>query len=368
MVTQKRYYKFKLREPNKNKEKLMNKGTQKYKKSVNYWLELIDQMNEYPKRGNTHNYGYEKVRKKFPKLYSDTVQESMNRAISIYRSNGLSKYKQDTMSFKSRFVEIESHFIQLPLLKRKKPWLPFITPSKFKKLFNYERGNVVLKKKNSTWYVYIAFEVPCEEEYEPESWFGIDLGIKNILVMSDPDGKINKFYNGDKLRKKRNEYRKKRKHLQTKKSGDNTKWRALKEIYNKESNYSDNINHKISREVVDLANKYRYGIVLEDLKEIRKNNKKSKSFNKELHSWKYRDLIDKIKYKSEAKGVPIKEIIPSYTSQTCSNCSYTSKNNRENGEFVCKECGFELNADLNAARNIASIPLLPEGRSLLEAN
>jgi len=349
MVTQKRYYKFKLREPNKGKEKLMEEAIGKFKSSVNYWLELIDEMGEYPRRGNTHRFGYDKVRDKFPKLYSETVQEAMNRAIQIYRANGTSEYKEDSMSFRSRFVEIESHFIKLPLLKNEKPWLPFFIPPKFKKLFDYDYGNVVLKK-GGNWFVYIAFKVPCEEKYEPNGWFGVDLGLNNILVLSDVDGKVNKFYNGKKLKKIRGEYLEKRRHLQEQKSRKNNKLRALKHISGKESNYTDYVNHKISRDVVKLAKKYQYGIAYEDLKGIRNKS------DRDLSSWKFRDLLDKIEYKAEEEGVPLQKVNPKYTSRTCSKCGYKDKNNRKNGEFICQECGFELNADLNASRNIASIP------------
>ncbi len=46
---------------------------------------------------------------------------------------------------------------------------------------------------------------------------------------------------------------------------------------------------------------------------------------------------------------------PRHTSQTCSCCGHQARNNRRSrGRFVCRVCGFELHADLNAARNIAA--------------
>ena len=48
------------------------------------------------------------------------------------------------------------------------------------------------------------------------------------------------------------------------------------------------------------------------------------------------------------------KINPKFTSQRCSKCGYISKENRKTqAGFKCKNCGFEENADLNAARNIA---------------
>ena len=42
---------------------------------------------------------------------------------------------------------------------------------------------------------------------------------------------------------------------------------------------------------------------------------------------------------------------PAYTSKTCSRCG--ERGIRKGLAFKCPSCGFELNADLNATRNIA---------------
>ena len=43
---------------------------------------------------------------------------------------------------------------------------------------------------------------------------------------------------------------------------------------------------------------------------------------------------------------------PKYTSQTCSQCGNVDKGNRNGIAFECTACGYEANADLNAAVNI----------------
>ena len=43
---------------------------------------------------------------------------------------------------------------------------------------------------------------------------------------------------------------------------------------------------------------------------------------------------------------------PEYTSKVCCRCNHISKNNRNGLKFRCEIGGFELNADLNGARNI----------------
>jgi transposase len=55
-------------------------------------------------------------------------------------------------------------------------------------------------------------------------------------------------------------------------------------------------------------------------------------------------------------GIPLVFVDPRNTSRTCSECGHCEKANRKSqAEFVCKHCGHSMNADLNAARNIASL-------------
>ena len=67
----------------------------------------------------------------------------------------------------------------------------------------------------------------------------------------------------------------------------------------------------------------------------------------------YRQVLDKLERLSQEKGFQLMKVNPAYTSQKCSCCGYTNKGNRKNqSDFCCKKCGFKLNADLNASRNI----------------
>jgi putative transposase len=51
----------------------------------------------------------------------------------------------------------------------------------------------------------------------------------------------------------------------------------------------------------------------------------------------------------------VEKVNPAYTSQTCSACGITDREARESqAVFRCRSCGNTLNADVNAARNIAA--------------
>jgi putative transposase len=55
---------------------------------------------------------------------------------------------------------------------------------------------------------------------------------------------------------------------------------------------------------------------------------------------------------------------PRHTSQRCSRCGHTARNNRRSQSvFICRQCGYHLNADLNGARNIAAAYRASGGRS-----
>jgi transposase len=51
----------------------------------------------------------------------------------------------------------------------------------------------------------------------------------------------------------------------------------------------------------------------------------------------------------------VEKIPDAYTSQRCSACGHVDARSRESqARFKCTACGFALNADVNAARNIAA--------------
>src|SRR4029453_376248 len=110
-------------------------------------------------------------------------------------------------------------------------------------------------------------------------------------------------------------------------------------------------------------------IVLENLKDIRKRMRarRRSQTKRRMHSWPFASLKAKIEYKAEERGCTVVAVDPRHTSQRCSCCGHTARNNRRSqSEFKCRQCGYHLNADLNAARNIwakyrASVGKLPAG-------
>lgn len=73
-----------------------------------------------------------------------------------------------------------------------------------------------------------------------------------------------------------------------------------------------------------------------------------------LRNWSYYELQQFITYKAAQYGIEVRKINPYHTSQVFSKCGHWEEGQRiDQTHFICKECGNEMNADLNAARNIA---------------
>ena len=354
---------FKLMRPNKRKKELLDMTIKRFKECVNAWLSEIEQLNEYPTRKNVHSFAYKRVREQFKDLHSNVVQEAMNRAIEIYRAWLKTKgqkptFTADVISFKNVDVKINRHFINVPLINNKRIWLPIYVPKKLKKFLKMKHGRVQISKIGNEYYTQISFEVPEPEPYEPRGWLGVDIGINHIVVVSDANGKINKFYDSAIAWKRSIEYRRARLQFLKDKGIEKGAWRALKRLAHKEKNKMSYINHEVAKGIVELAKHYRYGIAIENLKGIR-HHYNTKRHRKRLHKWAYRDLIDKIVYKAKLNGVPIVFVDPRNTSRTCSKCGYLIEKGVKGRWFKCPKCGFQLDRDLNAARNIAKRAFLP---------
>ena len=115
------------------------------------------------------------------------------------------------------------------------------------------------------------------------------------------------------------------------------------------------MNHSISKWLVAKAKKENKGIAIEDLKNIRfgmNSKKRNKTFRRRSNSWSFYQLRSFLEYKCKMNGVKIIAVPPAYTSQTCHECKHIGIRNGK--RFHCKYCGNIADADINAARNIAT--------------
>lgn len=198
-------------------------------------------------------------------------------------------------------------------------------------------------------HAYICCTVADICEREPGGYIGIDRNATGHIAVAAIDEKIMKF--GKDATHINGKYRHIRAHAQR-----GRKFKFLKKLKNKESNKTKNINHQISRKIVDIAKEKNYGIKLEKLTGITKNKRQGKKLNSIKSNWSFYQLQTFIAYKAKLLGVKVFFVDPAFTSQTCSRCGLLGT--RDKKQFECPSCGHKDHADANASFNIAkAVPL-----------
>lgn len=222
---------------------------------------------------------------------------------------------------------------------------PITVPEYFNKYLSWRRRTADLFIRGNKVFLNIVFEKEIEAVPFNGHTVGIDRGINNIAVTSD-----NKFYSGTALKTVSNRYEIIKAKLQA--CGSKSAKRHLKRLAHKENRFRADVNHKISKTIIESLSPGTT-IVLEDLKSIRQTTRLRKKQRKQVHKWNFYQLQEFLIYKGAEFGMDVVFVDSRYTSQKCSVCGYTSRSNRKTqGNFKCRECGFSLNADLNASRNI----------------
>lgn len=80
----------------------------------------------------------------------------------------------------------------------------------------------------------------------------------------------------------------------------------------------------------------------------------NRQLRKRVHRWAYARVTKFITLKCAEQGIQTMTIEEAWTSRTCHRCNSTNTKRPVQEKFICKTCGLEYDADLNAAHNIAS--------------
>ena len=169
---------------------------------------------------------------------------------------------------------------------------------------------------------------------------GVDFGLTNIAVACAfaEDNPHVKLWSGKQARYKRKLFLDRIKSLSEK-----GLLSEVKKTKNKYRQYMKTVNHLVSREIIEFASKHvKPVIVLENLHMFRKQN-----------DWNFFELRTFIEYKALEQGIPVVAVDPKNTSNRCNRCGYTDPENRNGINFNCVNCGYQVNADVNAAINLA---------------
>lgn len=301
---------------------------------------------------------YREIRETIPELNSSLVQTAIHCSCEALRASGLKKspnrrdYASMRYTKKTARIVFEHGFVSLATLKGRRK-IPFDFPTYFENKFEGCRvisSTISYRRNSGDFYIGIVVERAAPIMAKGGEFLGIDRGLKNVVVTSD-----NRFFDSRRMNSLRGRYAHTRATLQAK--GTRSAKRRLRKYAGRERRFIACENHAIAKMIVTSPYSY---FVLEDLTGISHKWISNPNQTQRLNQWSFRQLADFISYKAEDLGKHVIMVPPEMTSITCSKCGFTDKENRISHILKCKRCGYEINIDLNAARNIANL-----GKSLI---
>lgn len=206
-------------------------------------------------------------------------------------------------------------------------------------------GTLRIVTKNNRIVAQVVYEKPEQSPKEDGNVMGVDLGIKCPAVSKCSDGSVKFYGNGRKNRVIRRHFATKRTKLQKSKN-----LKAVKRINDKEQRIMKDIDHKISREIVNTAIEHNVKTIkIEKMSGINSTTRRSRKNNRLLHGWSFYRLSSFIEYKAKLAGIEVRYVKPENTSQTCPICG--KQHHARDRKFVC-ECGYRGHRDIVGAWNI----------------
>ena len=333
------------------------------------WNQLLKEYKNTFNLFKQHGYNYLKcnwktfntmlnmLKKEYPFLYeseSSSLQQVYRDLIQAFTRffNGQTNYpkiknkKNPKQSFRiqnnNNNIKITNNTIVLPKLGK----VFYRTSTFYKNLLQESKiNNVTIKKEHGHYYAVFNIETQINEFNKTEDSIGIDLGIRNLAILSNglkianldttkEDKMIKKYYR--KLSKKQYNSNRYNKLLKT-----------LGKWINKKKNRLNDTYHKLSLYLVK-----KYDIICMETLDI-KNMFQNNDVSTQLQSIGLYKLVKMIKYKCKWYGkilIQISQWFPS--SKKCSTCGYIHKGLKDKKEWKCPICKTLHDRDVNAAKNI----------------
>ncbi|MBI5813299.1 MAG: IS200/IS605 family element transposase accessory protein TnpB [Meiothermus silvanus] len=232
------------------------------------------------------------------------------------------------------------------------------------KLGNYQRGmlkrarsvqgGVLTQGPKGKWYIHLTLRL--ETPTPPTGGgrvVGVDLGQTAMATLS-----TGLRFSGGSLQGKRLHYLAKRGEVRSKLDRPSERTKGVQRLWERltgrEARFVNHTLHNLARRIVDGLEPGDT-LAIEDLTGLRNRTTKRGREARHLHHlWPYSKLRFLLEYKAALRGVRVVAVDPRHTSQECPRCGHTARENRKSQAcFRCVRCGYQDNADRNAAINIA---------------
>ena len=256
----------------------------------------------------------------------------------------------DTGNFRIRKLDGKYSLLRVPLVG----WMK-LTRRGENPYENSTPKQVVLRHDGHRWRAFVFYEVEVKRQPDVGEVLGIDMNARQVATS---DGHF--YFLPDLEKKERRRKRYQRKMARQVKGSNRRKdtKKKLRKVSRKIANIRKSWIHKTTKEIAEKCGT----AIVEDLKVKNmtasargtaenpgKNVRQKAGLNRVMLDTGFGEIKRNLKYKCGR----LIEVNPAYTSQTCSECGHTDRENRKSqARFLCVDCGFASNADTNAAMNI----------------
>jgi putative transposase len=315
------------------------------------------------------------------KLYSNNIpKQAVKDACDAYKKffKGQSKYPkfkskkrikpsfyQDThkIKFTETHVKLEKLMTNRKKNRQKLNWVKLAEYNLIPTGENIKYINPRVTFDGLNWWISVGVEVGNLTLDKPNTEpIGIDLGIKNLAIVSNGDKfkNINKTKKVKKLSKKLKRLQKQasRHYEKLKKKGGENRCKSknllklenlIRKTHKKLKNIRTDYIHQITTSLVKTNPEY---IVIEDLNVM--GMLKNKHLSKAIQEQNFYEFKRQLDYKCKWYGVELiiaDRFYPS--SKTCSSCGNVKKDLKLSDRvYKCEKCGLEIDRDLNASINL----------------
>ena len=233
----------------------------------------------------------------------------------------------------------------------------------------FKLRSVTVRQKSDGWYISVSLQdetVPiAPTPNQVKTAVGVDMGIRKLMSLSTGETIPNPQFSAQVERQRR--IRARRASRKVKGSKRRTKaYQQLAKLEHKVANQRTDHQWKLAQKLVK-----RFDLIVfealniqgmrrrckpkrdEETGKYLKNNQSAKRvLNRLISDASWGNLIQKVKILAEKSGVLVHEINPCHTSQQCSRCGYVSPSNRDGEKFICEQCDYAEDADIQASVNI----------------
>jgi putative transposase len=281
------------------------------------------------------------------------------RRVKNGEAPGYPKFKSRKNLYQSFYVantelKLDGHWCRIP---RVNGWVNMAEPLRFE-------GKIMaatISTDGHRWYISITVEMNIEQEPQPGTAVGLDLGIKDLVVGHDSNGRTFTQPNGHHQKQMLKKLRRLNRQLARRENGSNG-WLRTKAKLNK-------LHAQIRNRRLDAAHKFtteiarNYKVICVENLNV-KGMVKNRHLSRAISDVGWGELVRQLEYKALVNGGAVVKVGRFFaSSQTCSACGTknTAVKDLNIRQWTCPDCGATHDRDSNAAANI-----LNEGLRLLD--